>query len=124
MTRGVFVVLLAAAAGCAGAQVDGSGLTASGDASDMATGAGVHVPKQPPAGTGGGPTASGCNGVTEKGRCELSDKGQIAVVCDVAANKLRQFDCSAMHKVCVLDSTRGASCATLPPPVSSGGHDG
>ena len=33
-------------------------------------------------------------------------------------NKLQRFDCSAMEKVCVLDSTRGATCVTLPPPAT------
>jgi hypothetical protein len=120
MKRAIWVVLLVA--GCAGPQLGESGLTSGDGARDMATG--EHVPKTPPVGTGGGPTAAGCNGVTEKGRCEISDKGQIAVVCDVSANKLRQFDCTAMNRVCVLDSTRGASCVALPPPVTPGNSDG
>ncbi|MGZ3404807.1 MAG: hypothetical protein ACXVAN_00080 [Polyangia bacterium] len=116
MRRGWWIVVLLAA-GCAGPKVDSNGLTSGGGgARDMATG--DHTPKVPPVGTGGGPTASGCNGVTEKGRCEISDKGQVAVVCDVAGNKLQRFDCSAMSKVCVLDSTRGATCTTLPPPTT------
>ena len=111
------------AGGCAGAKIDSSGLTSSGGGPrDMATG--DRTPKTPPVGTGGGPTASGCSGVTEKGRCEISDKGQIAVVCDVTANKLQRFDCSAMQKVCVLDSARGATCTTLPQPATPSGSDG
>ena len=121
MTRGWWIVVLLAG-GCAGPKFDPSGLTSSGGARDMATG--DPTPKAPPVGTGGGATASGCNGVTEKGRCEISDQGQVAVACDVAGNKLQTFDCSAMHKVCVLDSTRGATCATLPPPATPGNSDG
>src|SRR3954469_12850574 len=106
MTRAGCVVMLLVA-GCAGAQVDSSALGAGGSSShDL--GVGDHTPKTPPVGTGGGPTASGCTGVTGKGRCEISDKGQVAVVCDVSAGKLQRFDCSAMSKVCVLDSARGA----------------
>src|SRR3954467_1358144 len=102
MTRGyagswcVWVALVASGAvlsGCAAAQVDPSsengGVTAERD-----LGA-THTPKSPPLGTGGGPTAAGCNGITEKGRCELSDKGQVAVTCDVGGNAVRRFDCSA-----------------------------
>src|SRR3954471_21701505 len=108
-------VLALVASGClASAKLD-SGEASGGAPHDMAVG--DHTPKTPPVGTGGGPTASGCNGVTEKGRCEISDKGQVAVVCDVSAGKLQRFDCSAMSKVCVLDSARGASCTKLPPPV-------
>jgi hypothetical protein len=112
--RSASCIVMLLFAGCAGPKVDSNGLTSGGGAHDMATG--DHTPKTPPVGTGGGPTASGCNGVTEKGRCEISDKGQVAVVCDVTGNKLQRFDCSAMQKVCVLDSTRGATCTTLPPP--------
>jgi hypothetical protein len=116
MRRGLWIVALVAA-GCAGPKVDSTGLTSGGGGGrDLATG--DHTPKAPPVGTGGGPTASGCNGVTAKGRCEISDKGQVAVVCDVAGNKLQRFDCSAMSKVCVLDSARGATCTTLPPPAT------
>ncbi|HEX9102629.1 MAG TPA: hypothetical protein VF997_10510 [Polyangia bacterium] len=121
MKRGWWIVLVVAG-GCAGPQLDPSGATTGAVPRDLATG--DHVPKTPPAGSGGGATASGCNGVTEKGRCEISDKGQVAVVCDVGAGKLQRFDCSAMQKVCVIDSTRGATCATLPPPVTPGGSDG
>ncbi|MCU1282853.1 MAG: hypothetical protein JWM53_6399, partial [bacterium] len=121
MRRGAWILVLLVG-GCAGPKVDSSGLSASGGGHDLATG--DHTPKVPPVGTGGGPTASGCNGVTEKGRCEISDKGQVAVACDVTANKLQRFDCSAMSKVCVLDSTRGATCTTLPPPATTGNSDG
>lgn len=114
MKLGGLVVMVALAAGCAGAKVEDSTQPAAHDLGAP------RVPKTPPAGTGGGPTAAACNGVTEKGRCEISDKGQTAVTCDVAANQLRQFDCTAMHKVCVIDSTRGASCTALPPPVGPG----
>ena len=64
----------------------------------------MHTPKSPPLGTGGGPTASGCNGITEKGRCEISDKGQVAVRATWRQRSCERFDCSAMQKVCVLDS--------------------
>lgn len=120
MKRGACILILALV-GCAGAAVDGSG--ASAPAGDLALGD-HRPPKMPPVGTGGGPTASGCNGVTAMGRCEISDKGQIAVACDVPGGKLNHFDCSAMLKVCVLDSTRGAMCATLPPPADSAAADG
>src|SRR5438067_1773833 len=120
--RSASCIVMLLFAGCAGPKVDSNGLVSGGGARDMATG--DHTPKTPPVGTGGGPTASGCNGVTEKGRCEISDKGQIAVVCDVAGNKLQRFDCSAMQKVCVLDSTRGATCTTLPPPATPANSDG
>src|SRR4051812_19144542 len=99
---------LAALAGCAAPAIDPSsengGVVATRDLGV------THTPKSPPVGTGGGPTAAGCNGVTEKGRCELSDKGQVAVSCDVSGNSIRRFDCSAMQKVCVIDSARGAIC--------------
>jgi hypothetical protein len=118
MKHGWCIVVLVAV-GCAGPKSGPNGAAPGAPPHDMATG--DHVPKTPPVGTGGGPTAAGCNGVTEKGRCEISDKGQVAVVCDVAAGQLQRFDCSAMQKVCVIDSTRGATCATLPPPVTPGG---
>lgn len=108
-------------AGCLGPNVLPNGSSPTPTPHDMAVA--DHGPKTPP--DSGGPTASGCNGVTEKGRCEISDKGQIAVVCDVAGSKLERFDCTAMQKVCVIDSTRGATCATLPPPVTTpGSSDG
>jgi len=104
------------AAGCMGPQLDNHGpITNSGEPHDMAV---AHGPKAPPD-TTTGPTASGCNGVTATGRCEISDKGQVAVVCDVAGNQLQRFDCSAMGKTCVIDSARGATCTTLPPPPAS-----
>jgi hypothetical protein len=82
-------------------------------------GSGTNTPptKQPPAGTGGGPTASACNGVTAKGQCEISNSDQAAVICDVANNAIQKFDCTAMKMVCVIDSIRGATCANLPPPT-------
>src|SRR3954469_11208280 len=109
-------VLALVASGClASAKLD-SGEASGGAPHDMAVG--DHTPKTPPVGTRGGPTGSGWNGATQEGGREVSDKGQVAVVCDVAASKLDRFDCTAMQKVCVLDSTRGARCATLPPPVT------
>jgi len=123
MKRGVWVVALVASGCLAGPKFD-SGATGGGGSAPHDMAAGDHTPKTPPVGTGGGPTASGCNGVTEKGRCEISDKGQVAVTCDVTAGKLSRFDCSAMQKVCVLDSTRGARCTDLPPPATPGGSDG
>ena len=116
MTRGLWVLALLTV-GCAGAKLDNHGVPGSGETNDMAVG--DHGPKAPPD-TSSGPTASGCNGVTEKGRCEISDKGQVAVVCDVAAGQLQRFDCSAMTKACVIDSSRGATCVTLPPPAMPG----
>ena len=118
MKRALWIVVVVA--GCAGAKFQPTG-DHSAAPRDMATATGG--PKAPPDGSGA--TASGCNGVTEKGRCEISDKGQVAVVCDVGANKLQRFDCSAMQKVCVIDSSRGASCAALPPPATPpGASDG
>src|SRR5882672_3830344 len=110
---------LAAMIGCAQPQIDPT--SANGGVIATRDLGATHTPKSPPVGTGGGPTASGCNGVTEKGRCELSDKGQLAVTCDVAANRVRRFDCTAMQKVCVIDSTRGAICVNLPPPAGDPG---
>jgi hypothetical protein len=115
--RAAALIVWTALGGCAGAKVDPG---AQGGA-DLGTAA---APKSPPIGIGGGPTAQGCNGITEKGRCEISDKGQVAVTCDVSANQVRRFDCSAMGKVCVLDSTRGAICTTLLPPTSGGADMG
>ena len=48
---------------------------------------------------------------------------QTAVFCDLAAGTLQHLDCTAKHEVCVMDSSRGATCATLPPPAT-GGSDG
>src|SRR2546430_16891527 len=111
---------LAALVGCAGPQIDPT--NANGGVTETTRDLGVtHTPKSPPVGTGGGPTAAGCNGVTEKGRCELTDKGQLAVTCDVSANSVRRFDCTAMQKVCVIDSARGAICVNLPSPVGDPG---
>ena len=117
MERALVVGLLCVG-GCLAPNV-GGGLT-SPSPRDMAVG--DRAPKAPP--EGGGATATDCSGVTDKGRCEISDKGQVAVVCDVGANKLERFDCSAMHKVCVIDSARGASCAALPPPATPPATDG
>src|SRR2546423_3206635 len=111
---------LAALVGCAGPQIDPT--NANGGVTATTRDLGVtHTPKSPPVGTGGGPTAAGCNGVTEKGRCELTDKGQLAVTCDVSANSVRRFDCTAMQKVCVIDSARGAICVNLPSPTGDPG---
>lgn len=121
MKRALLVAVMGLA-GCLEPKV-GGGLSVSGSAPpDMAVG--DHGPKAPPAGGGGGTTASDCNGVTDKGHCEVSDKGQIAVVCDVGANKLERFNCTEMQKVCVIDSGRGAICAALPPPTTPSRGDG
>src|SRR5204863_6002220 len=95
-TTGLWCALALVVVGCALPQTEATsengGVTATRDLGAP------HTPKSPPVGTGGGPTAAGCNGVTEKGRCELSDKGQVAVTCDVSGNGIRRFDCSAMQK--------------------------
>src|SRR3954463_142073 len=90
---GAWVVLVAsggALSGCAAPQVDPS--SANGGVTTERDLGGMHTPKSPPLRTRGGPTAAGCNGITEKGRCELSDKGQVAVTCDVDGNAVRRFD--------------------------------
>lgn len=115
------VVAVVMLGGCVEPKVGSGGLTGGGSSVPRDMAVGDHGPKAPPDGSGGGATASDCNGVTEKGRCEISDKGQVAVVCDVGANKLVRISCTEMQKVCVVDSTRGATCAALPPPATPPG---
>lgn len=115
------LVLVVVGAGCLGPNVATSQNASGAPAHDL--GVAGRPPKPTPA-AGGGQTAGACDGVTDKGRCELTDQGQVAVTCDIAANRVERVDCSAIHKVCVIDSARGARCATLPPPTTSGGSDG
>jgi hypothetical protein len=72
----------------------------------------------PPA-NGSGTTAV-CDGVTEKGRCELVGGNEMAESCDLAASQMRKIDCTAMGKHCVLDAHKGAACGALPQPTNPG----
>jgi hypothetical protein len=64
--------------------------------------------KQPPTPKDGSSTAAGCDGVTEAGTCQDGK----AVYCDVEAGTLRNKDCAALGKTCVLDAQAGAKCET------------
>lgn len=108
-TRSFVVAAALAAAGCFPAQVS----QPVQPAADM--GAGTH---QPPPVNGSG-TSSQCDGVTEKGRCEMVGDSEMAETCDLAAGQVHKIDCTAMGKHCLLDAHKGATCAKLP--SSSGG---
>ena len=106
-----WMLALLVAAGCHGAQPLDPGMP---DAADKNT-------KTPPPPSGGGGTSSGCMGVTQRGECRITSSSEIAVSCDTTANQLRQINCSAMNKHCVIDVQRGASCETLTPPGTPDG---
>ncbi|MGE0551427.1 MAG: hypothetical protein AB7R00_30510 [Kofleriaceae bacterium] len=80
----------------------------------MDTGPTIHETTPPP--KGGGETATGCNGVTERGEC----KAGAAVRCDLVTGKLIRTECAALNKTCVVENERGAECQTL----GGGGTDG
>src|SRR6478735_926168 len=79
----------------------------------------LGVGRMPPANGSG--TTSVCDGVTEKGRCELVGGNEMAESCDLAASQMRKIDCTAMGKHCVLDAHKGAACGALPQPTNPDG---
>ncbi|MGE3546564.1 MAG: hypothetical protein AB7L28_21740 [Kofleriaceae bacterium] len=58
---------------------------------------------------GGDETATGCNGVTERGEC----KAGTAVRCDLVTGTLIRTDCPALGKTCVVENERGAECQVI-----------
>jgi hypothetical protein len=76
--------------------------------------------KEPPTPKGTGSTAAGCEGVTDLGKC---DEG-IALTCDLDAGALRQKNCKALGKACVMDPQRGAKCDTVPDGAGTDGTCG
>src|SRR5690242_16625028 len=88
-------------------------------AQPQAAGPDLGAGRQPPANGSG--TTSACDGVTEKGRCELVGGDEMAETCDLAASQVRKIDCTALGKHCVLDAHKGAACGSLPQPGGANG---
>jgi hypothetical protein len=110
------VLVMAWAAGC----TVGARAAQSDPSADMAV-----PPHKPPPPNGSG-TASSCDGITEKGRCDLIGDSELAETCDLSGGAVHKIDCTALGKHCVLDAHRGAACGDLPPPTppAAGPTDG
>ncbi len=76
------------------------------------------VQMEPPNPSDDGATAPGCEGITESGTC----RGAAAIYCNLETGTLRRSDCEVMqNQTCVVDSRRGAMCASPPDGVPPDG---